>query len=106
MTLITADYELGGGTMKRQQLSSRLVKLTEEDRTTEERIRVVTALVNGNDEPINETIGDGVPPNEGVSNEEMLAILCSSDEEPEPKRIVETVEPPAVALLPEAPEHV
>jgi hypothetical protein len=82
VTLITADYELGGGTVKRQQLNSRLMKLAEDNRTRDEIVQVVTALVNEqNNEPTNETNGDEVPNNRGVSNEEMLAMMHSSDEE-------------------------
>ncbi len=105
MTLITADYELGGVTVKRQQLNSRLVKLAEDNQTRDEIVQVVTALVNEqNNEPTNETNGDEVPNNRGVSNEEMLAMLHSSDEEQEAVMTEETVGPPAVAALPQVPE--
>ena len=99
VTLTFADYELGGGIIKRQQLNSRLVKLAEDNRTRDEIVPVVTSLVNEqNNEPTNETNGDIVPNNGGVSNEEMLAILHSSDKEQE------TVGPPAVAALCQVPE--
>jgi hypothetical protein len=105
VTLITADYELGGETVKRQQLNSRLVKLAEDNRTRDEIVQVVTALVNEqNNEPMNERNGDEVPNNRGVSNEEMLAMLHSSDEEQEAAMTEETVGPPAVAALPQVPE--
>ena len=106
MTLITADYELGGVTVKRQQLNSRLVKLAEDNQTRDEIVQVVTALVNEqNNEPTNETNGDEVPNNRGISNEEMLAMLHSSDEEQEAAMTEETVGPPAVAALPQVPEQ-
>ena len=100
MTLITADYELGGGTVKRQQLNLRLVKLAEDNQTRDKIVQVVTALVNEqNNEPTNETNGDEVPNNRGVSNEEMLAMLHSSDKEEE------TVGPPELAAVHQVPER-
>ena len=76
-----ADYEHSGGTIKRQQLTLRLVKFTEDNRTTDKKIvQVVTALVNKqNNQPINETNEDGEPKKGGVNNEEILAMLHSSE---------------------------
>jgi hypothetical protein len=105
VTLIAADYELGGGTVKRQQLNLRLVKLAEDNQTRDKIVQVVTALVNEqNNEPTNETNGDEVPNNRGVSNEEMLAMLHSSNKEQEAAMTEETVGPPAVAALPQVLE--
>ncbi len=105
MTLITANYELGGGTVKRQQLNLRLVKLAEDNRTRDNIVQIVTALMNEqNNKPTNETNGDEVPNNRGVSNEEMLAMLHSSDKEQDAAMTEETVGPPAIAALPQVPE--
>ena len=52
----------------------------------------------------NETNGDEVPKNGGVSNEEMIAMLHSSDKEQEAVMTEETVGPPAVVALPQVPE--
>jgi hypothetical protein len=80
VTLITAAYELGGGTIKELALNSRSIKLAEEGSTTNPSNEPVTGLVNGNDAPIDEAIEAHVA---RVSNEEMLAALESSDEEVE-----------------------
>ena len=45
-----------------------------------------------------------MPNNRGVSNEEMLAMLHSSNKEQEAAMTEETVGPPAVAALPQVPE--
>jgi hypothetical protein len=83
-TLITADYELGGGTIKRCQLNSRGVKLAEAESTRDENNEPVTALGTGNVEPTNEAIEVGAPSNAGVSTQEMRDVLqSSSDEEPD-----------------------
>ena len=78
VTLITADYELGGGTVKRQQLNSRLVKLAEDNRTRDEIVQVVTALVNEqNNEPTNETNGDVKCPITGESAMKKCLQCCT-----------------------------
>lgn len=92
VTLITADYELGGGTVKRFQLNSRGVKLAEATSLSETTTQPVTALVTGGVEPINEANAVAAPPAAGVSNEAMLEMLQSSDEEEDGVR--ETVQTP------------
>ena len=74
-TLITADYELGGGTIKRCQLNSRGVKLAEAESTRDETNKPVTELGTGNVEPTNEAIEVGAPSNAGVSTQQMLDTL-------------------------------
>ncbi len=60
------------------------MKLAEDNRTRDEILQVVTALMNEqHNEPTNEINGDEVPNNRGVSNEEMPAMLHSSDKEQE-----------------------
>ncbi len=82
VTLIMADYELGGGTIKRCQLNSRGVKMAEAETTRGESIESVIALGIKNVEPMSETIEVGAPSVAGISNQEMLDALQSSDEEP------------------------
>ena len=82
-TLITAEYELGGGTIKRCQLNSRGVKMAEAETTTGECIESVIALGIENFEPVSETIEVGAPSVAGISTQEMLDARQSSDEEPE-----------------------
>ena len=98
-TLITADYELGDGTIKRCQLNSRGIKMADAESTTGESNEPVTALVNENVEHVNETIDVGAPSAAGMTTQEMLDAIQSSDEEPVQARasVETTTAAPAVA---------
>jgi hypothetical protein len=83
-TLITADYNLGGGTIKRCQLSSRGIKIADAELTTGmSKNEPVTTLVNENVEHVNDTINVGAPSVAGMTTQEMLDAIQSLDEEPE-----------------------
>lgn len=81
VTLITAAFELGGGTIKEVCLNSRGVKLAEEESTTNSSNEPVTGLGTENVAHVDTAIV--APQGERMSNEEMLAALQSSDEEGE-----------------------
>ena len=81
MTLITADYELGGGTIKRCQLNLRGIKMAVAELTTGESNEPVTALVNETVEHVIEMINVGAPSVAGMTTtQEMLDVIQSSDE--------------------------
>ena len=115
VTLITAAFELGGGTIKEVCLNSRGVKLAEEESTTNSSNEPVTGLGTENVAHVDTAIV--APQGERMSNEEMLAALQSSDEEGEvgvraasaaqapvaAERLEEVV--PAAPPLVQAPAH-
>ncbi len=82
-TLITADYELGDGTIKRCQLNSRGIKMADAELTTGMSNEPVATLVDGNVEHVNETINVGAPSVAGMTTQEMIDAIQSSDDEPE-----------------------
>ena len=97
-TLLTVDYELGGGTIKRCQLNSRGIKMIDTESTAGESNEPVTALVNEVVEHVNETINVGAPSVAGMTTQELLDTIESSDEEPET-----TIAAPAVAATVQQP---
>jgi hypothetical protein len=85
-SLITADYDFGGGTIKSCQLNSRGVKMPDAELTTGVSNEPVTTLGNENVEHVNETISVGAPSVASMTAQEMLDAIQSSDEEPEQAR--------------------
>ncbi len=71
MNLVTADYKLAGGTIKRRQLNSRGVKLAEAESVRDETNELVTTLGITNVKPINEATEVGAPSIARVSTQEM-----------------------------------
>ena len=98
-SLITADYDFGGGTIKSCQLNSRGVKMPDAELTTGVSNEPVTTLGNENVEHVNETISVGAPSVASMTAQEMLDAIQSSDEEPEQARasVETTTAAPAVA---------
>ena len=80
-THITADYELGGGTIKRCQLNSRGVKVAEETTTTIEGDEPMTELGTENVLGVNETFEAPTPPHQML--DPLGAHFGGSDEETE-----------------------
>jgi hypothetical protein len=83
-TEITAScYTLGGSVTKVQRLNSRNVKAGHVADINSDNNEPVTELVTGNREPTQSTDDGGSAPVVGISTEQMLAELQSSDEEEE-----------------------
>ena len=94
VVLITEQYELGGGTIKRQPLNSEWSSwLTK----TEGQLRLLNSFLTwiGTKikQPFSETIGRGAAPYEGVSTEEMLGMIGSCNS----KTVRAELRPPAAA---------